>query len=569
MKRNQTKRSIYLRTFSALFAVYFVLMSGFSVFLILQEKKQQGIELQNYIYQENNSIEEVFQRNMDQDQQIADVAKLKRDLINHVAATYHIGTEVVELAIYTRDWQMVYSSGDSWLCSYTKQPDDDSNDREFASLNPNNWFDQKEVKELEHYLYANLNPKKPGDLDEYSLEVEGFWLDNEVLIPDKLYVTPIYAESFDQLGNVENSSGTRREDLVYHSGYQNTKGLPYFKLGTADIQRYASVPTDRKQLALLKLVRDKDKLKTAVNSLNLLSYEYVNPVTYRYYLVMPYQNIVYGGSYDQYNYSASWTVAAKQVNLLDYCGRTLAFLWGSSFITFLAAAWILSVQTYKTYRAREELERHRRDTTNALAHDLKTPLSIISGYAQNLMENVRTEKRGHYAEHIQDNVNRMDVIILEMLELSKLESDQFQMTIEEVSLESVCKDLINRYSLLCAERSVSIRLEGDAVVKADYSLILRAIDNFFTNALDHTPEGGDIFIRISDSRFEFYNSGSRIPENKLKEIWKPFLKVDESRGNSKGSGLGLSITSTILELYHFSYGAENRDDGVVFWFTFA
>jgi signal transduction histidine kinase len=548
-------------------AVYFVLMSGFSIFLILQEKKQQGIGLQNYVYQENNTIEEVVLQNMDQDQQVTDVAKLKRDLVNHVATIYQGATEPVELAIYTRDLQMVYSSGDSWLCYCTKQPGDETG--EFASLYPNDWFGQKEVKELENYLYADPLPKKPGDLDEYSLEVEGFWLDNEVLIPDKIYVTPMYAKSFDQWGYVESSDGTRLEDLVYRSGYHNTKGLPYFKLGTADIQRYASVPTDQKQLALLKMVRDKDKLKSTRNTLNLLSYECVNPVTYRYYLVMPYQNMIYSDSGDQDNYSASWTVAAKQVNLLNYCGRTLAFLWGSSLIAFLAAAWILSAQTYKTYREREEMERRRRDTTNALAHDLKTPLSIISGYAQNLMENIRTEKREHYAKHIKDNVDRMDAIILEMLELSKLESDQYQMSIEEVSLESVCRSLIDRYSLLCAERSISIELEGDAVVKADYSLILRAIDNFFTNAIEHTPEGGEIEIRIADGRFEFYNSGSRIPEDKIMDIWKPFLKADESRSNSKGSGLGLSITSTILELFHFSYGAENRDDGVVFWFVFA
>jgi len=125
---------------------------------------------------------------------------------------------------------------------------------------------------------------------------------------------------------------------------------------------------------------------------------------------------------------------------------------------------------------------------------------------------------------------------------------------------------MNRYKLVCDEKSIMTCLEGDAVVKADHSLMARVIDNFFINALDHTPVGGTIRIRIFDNTLEIYNSGSHIPEEKIKEIWQPYQKADVSRSNTKGTGLGLAISRAILELYQFSYGAENRDDGVVFWF---
>lgn len=75
-------------------------------------------------------------------------------------------------------------------------------------------------------------------------------------------------------------------------------------------------------------------------------------------------------------------------------------------------------------------------------------------------------------------------------------------------------------------------------------------------------------VRISDDRFEIYNSGSHIPEERLNEIWLPFKKADLSRSHSQGTGLGLAIARTILELHQFSYGVQNRDEGVVFWFTF-
>ncbi|MHC1722209.1 MAG: sensor histidine kinase [Aminipila sp.] len=563
MNRKNTKHSIYIRTFSSLFAIYLLLLAGFSIFLILQEKKEKGMELEAYTFQINNPVEEIIQENMDQNNHISDTAKLKREFVNNVPVIY--GPET-ELAIYTGNYELVYHTNDYWICSYTEYSQGNTNYTGYGYLDVKKWFDKKEVKELENYRNAAPKAKKPGDLDGYSLDIEGFWLDNEMVIPDKIYVTPLYASSIDKDGNVT-GSGTRRDNLVYSSGYKNTEGLPYYKF--ASIQPGANAnPDSEKRIALRNMVLDKEKLEKSVNMLSWISYEPINPVTYRYYLAMPYQNTIMTN--EGKNYSASWTVVAREINLLNQCTGTLAFVWGSCFIAFLAVAQILSAQTYKTYKKREELEMHRKETTKALAHDLKTPLSIISGYAQNLIENIRTEKREYYAANIQANVTRMDTIIREMLELSRLEADHFQKQFEDVSLNKVCADLMDRYSLVCCEKSIEACLEGDAVVKADYVLIQRVIDNFFINALDHTPDGGTIHIRITNnSTLKFYNSGSHIPEEKVNEIWKPFKKADESRSNTRGTGLGLSISSRILELYHFSYGAENEDDGVIFWFKFA
>ena len=161
----------------------------------------------------------------------------------------------------------------------------------------------------------------------------------------------------------------------------------------------------------------------------------------------------------------------------------------------------------------------------------------------------------------------MDTIIREMLELSRIEAHDFQV-LEEVPLKALCTDLITRYNLVCEEKAIQVVVEGDAVITADNALIQRVIDNFFVNALDHTPSGGLIRVQITSTTLEFYNSGSTIPEEKIQEIWQPYKKADESRNSTKGTGLGLSIASTILEQYHFSYGARNEGDGVVFWFRF-
>ena len=560
MKRNKIKQTIYIRIFGALFATYLVLMTGFSQFLIAQEKKEGSWELSALALQINNTIGGILQDNIYSNNQLADIAKLKKQLVGKSFFTY-LGTEV---AIFSGDYSLIFNTNDNWLCSYTEYSE--GSDTGYGYLNPKDWFDEKEVTELENYLNAHPKAEKAGDLSEYSLDLEGFWVDNEMIIPDKISVVPMYAETFDEEGSVKSSSGIDLNDIVYTSGFENTKNLPYFAHGS--IQPVNNGLRDKEKVINLRnLVSDQDKLKEAVKQPGNVVYERVNWLTYRYYLPQPYQNIVKVTD-DQNNYSEFWTVLAREVNLWDKCAGTLIFVWVGCWITFVIVALILAAQTYKTYQKREELEKFRRETTNALAHDLKTPLSIISGYAQNLMENIQTEKREHYAGSIQANVNRMDKIIREMLELSRLESDLLPIKFEEVSLGEVCAEIIERYKQESAEKSILTHLEGDAVIKADHSLMARVIDNFFVNALDSTPDGGTIRISIVDNRFEFYNSGSHIPEEKLREIWLPYRKADASRGNTKGTGLGLAIARTILELYHFSYGAQNGDDGVIFWFEF-
>jgi signal transduction histidine kinase len=214
------------------------------------------------------------------------------------------------------------------------------------------------------------------------------------------------------------------------------------------------------------------------------------------------------------------------------------------------------------------IERQRKEMTDALAHDLKTPLSIISGYAQNLQENIHTEKREHYAGNIQENVRLMDEIIKRMLEMSKLESDHFEIQFEDVSLNEISSEIINRYKSICDEKSLTVSLDGEAVVRADRLLLERVIDNFFINAVDNMHEGGVVSIAVNEDIFEIHNSGSHIPEEIINDIWLPYKKTDMGRNNTKGTGLGLSIAGKILELHRFLYGAKNNEDGVTFWFKF-
>jgi signal transduction histidine kinase len=566
MKRNAVKRSIYLRTFCALAATYLVLMTGFTFFLLLQEKKKSSMELRASALITSNSIESILRDHTDNNNQVTDAIELKKALFSK--GVFLTGTAGEEVALYSKDYSLLFHTSDSLRVSYTTHIEGTTHYTGYVQLNVRDWFSEKEALELEQYILAQPKAKKVGDLTGYNVQLEGFWLDGYKAIPEKLLVIPMYASGFREDGKVSSSSsGPKENTVVYASSYTDTRNLSHISFGGIQPVYRTGMNRDQ-QAALRNMVLDKDRLVAAAqNPPYSVSYERVSGLTYRYYLVQPFQNAIEVTD-ENINVSDYWTVVSQEVNLWNRCAGTLLYVGTGCFFIFLVVAFILSSQTYKTYRRREELDRYRKETSNALAHDLKTPLSIISGYAQNLIENVQTTKREQYAASILTNVNRMDNIIRDMLEMSRYESDSSPAPVQfsDVSLREVCSGIISRYASVCEEKSVTAHLEGDSVVKGDSALLERVIDNFFVNALDHVPDGGTIRISITEQALECFNSGSAIPEDMIHDIWLPYKKADTSRSNSKGTGLGLTISRSILELHHFQYGARNSEDGVTFWF---
>lgn len=573
MNRNKTKRSIYLRIFSAFLATYLVLMIGFTAFLVSLEKEAAGKEFGTRAQQISNRVEEILNDYIDDDKQIIDLAKVKKEFVNR-SPVYMLNE--AEAAIFTSDYKLVYSTYNTknyWKCIYNELKDGKETSDGVGLLSLNDWFSEEEIRELENYLYAKPKAEKYGDLYGYSIHIDGFWMDDEMIIPHSISVSSMYAREFDEEGNVTVSSGSVIKGNFYRKDFNNTKNLPYYEIGSI-IPEYNENLNSKNQDELRKMVTDESNLINYLQQMKKLwlptllkPVERVNMLTYRYYMVVPYQNSIRVLD-DQSLYSEFYTAVGIDINIWERISSTLVYVWTSCLLIFIIAAYILSRQSYKIYLKQEELDSQRKEMTYALAHDLKTPLSIISGYAQNLQEDIHTEKREHYASHIQANVCRMDKIIKKMLEMSKLDSESFEINFESVSLKEISSGIINRYKNICDEKSITTYITGEAVIKADKALMERVIDNFFVNALDNMNDGGTIRILINDDTFEIYNSGSHIPEDILGDIWLPYKKGNADRSNTKGSGLGLSIVRTILELHKFPYGVKNNEDGVTFWFKF-
>ena len=243
-------------------------------------------------------------------------------------------------------------------------------------------------------------------------------------------------------------------------------------------------------------------------------------------------------------------------------------VWAFSLALALFCAAVLSYALLRVWRRQERVEQVRRETTAALAHELKTPLSVLSAAAELLEDNLAPEKQAHYLDVIQTQAQRMDGSVRKMLELSRLETGVQALRREEFPLAALAQERLA--AALPADGSLHTEFASDNeyMVNADRALLARALDALLENAVQHTPEGGCITVRIANGMLSVANTGDAIPNHALPRLWEAYYQADPSR-STKGDGLGLSIAKTVFDLHGYTCGAENTDAGPKFWFKFA
>ena len=216
------------------------------------------------------------------------------------------------------------------------------------------------------------------------------------------------------------------------------------------------------------------------------------------------------------------------------------------------------------------LENQRKDFVAAVSHELKTPLAVIQAYAEGILDGISGDNLDKYLKIILDETNRMDKLVLGMLENSKLEAGAEQPQMKENDLAQQAKNIVKIFAKSASDYEITIvsNISEDKIIKCcDIAMIERVMMNFMSNAVVHTPKGGKIIVTVSDEIFSIENEGENIPEEEIKFIWDKFYKIDKSRTRAGGeTGLGLSIAKNILILHKAEYGAENTGTGVKFWF---
>lgn len=282
-----------------------------------------------------------------------------------------------------------------------------------------------------------------------------------------------------------------------------------------------------------------------------------NEVTYSTYQQVETETGIYNLALGmQY---APWSIAMYELKLV----------YVFSGIAGLIMSMILTLGLWRTEKKQQLLEKNRRMLIDAIGHELKTPLGIISSYSEGLKEKIAEEKREHYLDVIMDETHRMNALILEMLNLSKLESGAYKLKLEHFKINDLLRASLKNKEKLFEDGQIQLVLEdGEALeVAADYSCIEKVINNILMNAISHTPVNGKIAIKIEGRKVSIENEGESIPEEKLKAIWQSFYKAEKIENRSgEGTGLGLAIVKEILELHGWKYGAKNIEGGVSFWF---
>ena len=226
-----------------------------------------------------------------------------------------------------------------------------------------------------------------------------------------------------------------------------------------------------------------------------------------------------------------------------------------------------------------EKERHletmRKDFVASVSHDLKTPIGIISGYAEGLRDGVVPDDNvGYYLDSIIDESKKMNSLVNSMLQLSNLESNSTILNLETFNIVRLIHAMVKKLSLDLNEKHLKVNYDGPeyAYVTGDILKIEQVMQNLITNAIKYSPNQNTIFVRIFEENncynISVENTGAHIPEKELSNIFIKFYRVDKSGNRSTNSfGLGLAIVKKILELHHSEFGVKNTQNGVLFYFT--
>ena len=232
-----------------------------------------------------------------------------------------------------------------------------------------------------------------------------------------------------------------------------------------------------------------------------------------------------------------------------------------------------------------EAENKRKEFIATISHELKTPITIISGQLEGMIYNIGKYKdRDLYLKKSYDTTQELKELVNEMIEVSKCEILETDLTLDTVNLSNMVENIIKRQAFLIEDKNLNtvIDIEKDLYVKCDEDRIKKAISNIINNAIKYSPNKETIIVKLytksvkiarrkTDSKIylEVENTGITIDKKYLNEIFKPFFRVEKSIfRKTGGSGLGLYLVSKILQSHGFKHNIKNKENSVIFTIEF-
>ncbi len=245
--------------------------------------------------------------------------------------------------------------------------------------------------------------------------------------------------------------------------------------------------------------------------------------------------------------------------------------------TYIAQLQTANEQLKADIEQKRVQEEARKNLVSNLSHDLKTPIGLISGYADGLRQGMAKtgDEVREYCDVICDETDRMMTMIQKMMELFRLESGTVQLELEEFDLADLLNYETEIFAMEIARAEIDFTTDYREClyVTTDYFSAEQVLTNYMQNAISHMNAGKALSLSVTELenayRVTVFNSSVPIPEEELPRLWDSFYRLDKSRERSRReSGLGLSIVKSNMELLGGGYGVENVEGGVRFWAEF-
>ena len=275
-----------------------------------------------------------------------------------------------------------------------------------------------------------------------------------------------------------------------------------------------------------------------------------------------------GSGYAQSGASASYEglVSATGVSYRPFLMATHD-LW----FLYLATLLFTLLLAFFTARAQARSLRRERDLTNAVAHELKTPLALLHSYAEGLQEDIAPEKRAQYLEVIMAASDQMAAMVNSLLDLSRMKAGKTRFEPGPVALDRVVESVFHTLERPMETAGVTLALDLEpCTVSGEEGRLSLVVSNLAANALQHTPAGGEIRVVLREkgrtALLRVENDGEPIPPEALPQLFEPFYRSDTARDRqSGGAGLGLALVKETVTLHGGTCGVENLPHGVRFW----
>lgn len=208
------------------------------------------------------------------------------------------------------------------------------------------------------------------------------------------------------------------------------------------------------------------------------------------------------------------------------------------------------------------LEGRRREFVAAASHELKTPLALMRGYTEGLMQDIGD--REEYLASMEREIDRMNALVLEMLEQTRLEGMEGLRETEMVDLTALTRQLLAHMAPLFEGLTLTAELAEGISLPGDRSLLERGIGNLLSNAARYCTPGGQVRLELREGPvLTVENDADPIPEEELPRLFEMFYRGDKARDRS-GSGMGLAIAQRIFSLHHLRCQAEPVPGGIRF-----